>query len=445
MRKNISILLLIIVFGLSLHSCTHTGNTGLNDEAINKTDTCNSDAKHTYLVYIPPLKSKCKALPLTIIIDPHGNGKYAIENFKESAEKYPGILVASNLIRNNFGDYVNSLNELVNDVKKKYPVSDKLYLAGFSGGGRMVISYSMYYPVDGLIVCGALASAEQIKAVNCPVIALIGMDDFNFIEVAQYIFKPTSSPENLRIEFTNASHTWPQKRMLTDAMGYIQLSSEEINSCIDSKTLLTEYCKEQKLRVDSLTSIHEFLKAGLVARNMAMGNNFEDYYDFISLRRDLEYGSAFMAELEQLKESIRFELSVRSAYYGALQQEDSTWWENEIISLKANINSDRDVFRSMAYRRIKGFLGIMSYSLCNQFIKEDKMADMERILEVYRMLEPNNPDMFYFSAYLAQYNEKPDLAKAYLLKAKAAGFSDLHRLEQDFSGSHVGIFNDLDK
>ena len=200
-----------------------------------KTDTCRSNPEHTYEVYIPDIRNRCSEMPVLIIIDPHGNGKYALELFKAGADQHEFALFASNLLRNNYTEYIDGLNDLIEDIKGKYPVADKIYLAGFSGGGRMILNYARYFPAEGLIVSGALASAEELTAVKSPVFAIIGMDDFNFIEVAQYIFKPEAAPQNLRIEFTQASHSWPKPSLLSDALGYLELSVIKGSKCSEMK------------------------------------------------------------------------------------------------------------------------------------------------------------------------------------------------------------------
>ena len=76
-------------------------------------------------------------LPLLVIIDAHGNGKFTIDKFKQGANRYPTLLVASNLVKNDFEGYVEAIQTLVNDVRQKYPVGNIIFVAGFSGGARM--------------------------------------------------------------------------------------------------------------------------------------------------------------------------------------------------------------------------------------------------------------------------------------------------------------------
>jgi hypothetical protein len=401
MYKRILILLLfsqVLFWG----GCSgkQSGNTLAKQAVIDRTDSCQLSPQHTYQIFIPAVDKSCTNWPVMILIDPHGDGKYAIDQFKEAAKKYPVILVASNLIKNNYSGYIQSIDELIADVKSKYPVGNTIYISGFSGGARMAIDYATNHRVNGIIACGALAQHEQITAVRCPLMAIVGLDDFNFIEAAQYVVDPLSIPQNLLIELTNASHSWPEKGLLTRAMGYLQLSSGESNTCFSTKSLVKAYVAEQKSCIDSFIRSKEALKAAMVARNMAISKTFEKSSSFQPIYAKLIEGNECIQQQEKLSVSLRFENEVRQAYFKALHQKDSLWWRNEITSLNSKIESEPNLYSQMAFRRIKGFLGIVCYSLSNQYVAGKDTEKLEQILAVYRMVEPNNADMLNFSAAL---------------------------------------------
>src|SRR5665647_394965 len=125
-------------------------------------------------------------------------------------------------------------------------------MTGFSGGARMALGYALAHPLNGLILCGALASPDQINALRCPVIAISGMDDFNFMETAQYLFQEQSTPGNLKIELTNASHCWPDNLMLANAFGFFRLSGPAADIHSSPKSQLKMYCLNQQSRINSL-------------------------------------------------------------------------------------------------------------------------------------------------------------------------------------------------
>jgi len=389
---------------------------------INRLDRCDKHTNHTYQVFVPSVDLSCKSMPLMVVIDPHGDGKLAIKQFKEAAQNYAVVLIASNLVKNNVTDYLQLLDEMVADTKSKYPVGNILYLGGFSGGARMSLDYAMSRHSNGVIACGALAAPEQIKAINCPVIAIVGMDDFNFIESAQYIINPNSIPQNLSIETTNASHAWPESGLLADATGYLRLSTGENNTCIDRNSLLKSYVAEQTARLNSYSQSKDELNAVLLARNLSISKTFESLGSFHSRYEKLVTQEAFVQQRDNLVKNLRLELSMRDQYEKALQKEDAVWWKNEIVVLNAKLTTEKDQQRNLVYHRIKSFLGVACYSICNRAASQKEVAVLEQIVPVYRLLEPDNPDQLYYSAVLAHLKKNLASEKYYLGKAKEKGY-----------------------
>src|SRR5664279_5297412 len=85
---------------------------------LNQTDRCQNHPAHTYQVFVPSVDISCRKLPLMVVIDLHGNGKLAIRQFKEAAQNYSVVLIASNQIKNNVSGYLQLLDELIADAKK---------------------------------------------------------------------------------------------------------------------------------------------------------------------------------------------------------------------------------------------------------------------------------------------------------------------------------------
>ncbi len=393
------ILIILILSGIT-SACHPLNKNTENRVTVEKSDSCRSNPAHTYEVFIPKHKEPDRHLPLLVAIDPHGDGKLAIEHLKEAAVRYPAVIVASNLIQNNDQNYMHELDELIGDVKSRYPVGDHMYLSGFSGGARMALGYAQNHAIDGVIAAGAFASHDQLSAIKCPVMGLIGMDDFNFLETAQYIFNPASLPSNAHIELTEASHEWPESKMLADVFGWFQLANEEIETF--NKQKFQQYIKDQKVRIDSLAGAGELLQAVCIGRNMASVNAFEKIGSFKSNTEELTGKESYKQQLSQLEKSLRFELKWRQAYGQALLEKDEAWWQKEISALHMKMNSEPDEMMQMAYKRLSGFIGIACYSYAGQFAARKDIPHLGQILMVYRLAEPENQDMLHFSEVLEE-------------------------------------------
>jgi len=395
---HLNLLFLLPVFYWASVYCQSKGKT-LKElkPAIDQTVTCKSNQQHSYHVFVPSVEHSCKNLPLLVVIDPHGDGKLAVSQFKEAVQMYPAVVVGSNLIKNNDAAYIQELEELISDARSRYPVGETLFIGGFSGGARMSIGYAANHRVDGIIACGALAKPDQITAVNCPLVAVLGMDDFNFVDAAQFVLNPLQMPANLLLEITKASHSWPERPLLTQVLGYMQLSASNTFCFSDKEQMVKNYVDKQKIRIDSLVGANETIEATMVARNLSRSEQFEKTGSFALLFEKMVKSETCNAQMNELLSSIKFEMKIREAYYNALLQNDSIWWRKEIDGLNSKIETESNSYTQMAYKRIKGFLGIVCYSLCNQFLRSNDVSKLEQILTIYRILEPSNPDMLNFA------------------------------------------------
>ena len=428
-------LLLYSMLLCGLVSCSVTDQSNEIVKTVEKTDRCKLDSNNTYEVYIPERNNSVEKFPLLVIIDAHGSGKFALDKFKRGANQYPTILVASNLVKNGFGNHEEAIQTLIEDVRLKYPAGETVFMTGFSGGARMAMGYAMTHQLNGLILCGALANANQIKALHCPVISISGMDDFNFIETAQYLFQEQLIPGNLKIELTNASHNWPDSLILTNAFGFLQLSCQDADIPSMTKSQLAVYCKNQKVRIDTLKKHGDFLKAALIARNMSSTAPFNNDKTFASLYNDLKANSEYISQLSRLKTCLTFEINARQPFMNDLMTKDTLWWKNEIKSMNEKITTEQDSYKNDMYRRIKAFWGIACYSLSNRAVKEQNSKTLNKIIPIYGMLEPENPDMLYFSAFPYFWEGNKRATLSLLKKAYDAGFSDMSRLKKDFPES----------
>lgn len=414
--------LILFAFFFVCSKVASTDNSNVKQKEINRTETCQNHPAHTYQVFVPALDVSCKKLPLMVVIDPHGDGKLAIKQFKEAAQIYPMVLIASNQIKNNVSGYPQLLDELIADAKAKYPLGNTIYLGGFSGGARMALDYAMNRSVDGVIACGALAEPDQIKAINCRIMAIVGMDDFNFIESARFIIEPETIPQNLALVTTEASHSWPNTGQLKQASGYMTLFSGENNSCLDTNLLLKTYLAEQTAKLNSLTQSGDELNAMLLERNLSLSKSFDPKGSFHSQYGKQVKEEAFLKQRDNLIANLRFESSARDQYYQALQKKDSVWWKNEIKDLNSKISTEKDRQRNLVYGRIKGFLGVACYSICSHTANQKEVSVLKQVVPVYQLLEPENPDQLYYSAVLAHLEKNPSKEKYYLARAKEKGY-----------------------
>lgn len=398
--RPVSVIQLFLALTLSgvTFACQSTHKRSEPVPAVERTDSCLSNPEHTYEVFVPARSSADTRLPLLIAIDPHGSGQTAMEHLKEAATTYPAVLVASNLIQNDDPHYMEELQQLIADVQKRFPVGKQIYLAGFSGGARMVLGYATTHQVDGVMACGAFASPDQLTAISCPVMGLIGMDDFNFPEVVQYILKQDLTPFNVHIELTEASHAWPDKDRLTNVFGWFRLSDQSGQN--GNKQQIRRYVKAQQTRIDSLAGADALLQAACISRNMASVKAFDNVGSFGDLTNELTRRPAYREQMSQLTASLQFEFNRRQLYLQSLFAKDENWWKKEISALHEKMATEPNIMQRMAYKRLGGFLGIVCYSYAKQLAAQKDIPHLKKILMIYRLAEPENQDMQHYTEVL---------------------------------------------
>ena len=418
--------LIILIFSVILVSCQNNGKAKKIISSISKTDSCTFSPNHHYEVYIPQLTKNKKKLPLLVVLDSHGAGKYAIQKFKQTADKYGTIIVASDLIKNNFENYITATDTLIKDVTEKYSAGETIYMCGFSGGARMALNYTLiHHNISGIILCGAFASPHQLGVISCPVVSVSGINDFNFSESAKYFFNMEEIPYSLKFELTADSHQWPNENILKRAVGYLVMNDK--NSAISSHEKKSFY-SSQKTRIDSLKKNGEFVKSALIIHNI-INSDPEHFRKNLS---ELTETDGYLKQISLLSENLKLEGKSRQPYYKALQEKDTIWWEKEISNLQFRIDTTKNIWTKSMYSRMKGFLGIACYSISKQSAQNKQIEMLKHILPIYSLLEPENPDVFYFSAISDMLQGKNEKVIKNLKKAKELGYSDLKQIQKDF-------------
>ena len=395
------LLFLLIAFYLSLGFGQSQEIINTKIAGIDRDMSCQSNPEHTYHIFVPSAIPDDKQLPLLVVIDPYGNGKLAVAGFKDAARKYEAVVACSDLVKVNDDKYLQELEELISDIKQRFPAGDELYIGGFSAGARMALNFANKHPVNGVFACNTIPKHEEVQLLKYKVMSIISMDDVNFIEAAPFVLDPAKIPSNLFIEMTKAANTWSEEEILQQAIGYLLFATPSGNM-MEKRKKIREYVDQQKRLIDSLDQANEDLQAALIVRNLMSSVVFEREGSFMAFLDQQMESINYQRQNDELRNSIQFETGMRKNYYDAIAQKDSAWWKAEIELLNSKIKTEKNEYTRLTYKRIKGFLGIVCYELSNRFAGEKDAQKLEQVLTVYRMVEPRNPDMLQFSKVLNQ-------------------------------------------
>jgi hypothetical protein len=437
------LLIYLVLCGNIFNSCASNKTENILLEPKMSSEKCVLDTLNTYKLYIPSHHKDCMSMPLVIVLDPHGSGDFAIKSFIEAADNYQCVVAASNLIRNNYPYFNIAIEEMIADLKQKLQLTGPIYIAGFSGGARMAIEYAGSHSISGIFVSGALANKDQISSMRIPIFSLIGLADFNFPEAAEYVLSPENTPKNLMIEISDLKHEWPSSQDIVRGLGFLIFKGvDKKNSCTVNDETIAKFEVTVSNYIDTLFLNNELIKSEEIIRNYLSLPDQKDNKIFTRQYEVLKSKKSYTIEMQDLNKSLQFEMKVRQAYYNALLTKDILWWDNEVKELNIQLNNSNGKYTLFAFKRIKAFLGILCYSECRKALQSNDMKTASKVLGLYKLIEPTNPDMFFYSAMYSLKSKKNEVAINQLRESLNKGFSDTILMRQNFPAAILErVFN----
>jgi predicted esterase len=384
-----------LLFLLFPPGCTHTGTQDHPVQYMMPVlDTCDAEPDHRYTISLPDHIPARQRLPLILLIDPHGDGKLAVEKFTAALTDIPAVIAGSDKIRNNDPGFIPSLEHLAGDVQTKYPVDpDQVIVAGFSGGARMAYYFGMNHKVLGIIMYGAGPDRPAREVGTKRMYLVSGTRDFNFME--QYLppFQGLYEPRNYLPDFFRGSHEWPPAEYIYESVAYVLKDEADFPAFIPlqiSERMLAAY--------DSLKASNQLFfaakaleKAWVFATDPKQKSRLaRQINEFNGMSGWIQYNRNFESALQQ-------ELRLKQLYVDKLADADTTWWKNEIQGLNRRIQSASDPWTEDLLYRLKGFIGIILYSQINSLLQDERPSlELNRLMTIYELAEPESEDLARF-------------------------------------------------
>jgi hypothetical protein len=137
-----------------------------------------------------------------------------------------------------------------------------------------------------------------------------------------------------------------------------------------------------------------------------------------------EYPTYLQTHPEILQKEGKEQQILSNAFMG----KDITWWEKKINAYQFISTGKPSKDDSLMYLRLLSWIGQTCYSNLLTAMVQDDRTIAARVIPVYELAEPNNPEPNFIASILAVRNDDPDLALKELKIAIKKGFNDRPRV-----------------
>ncbi len=386
------------------------------------------DTSLSVMVYLPPACRPDTLLPLLLFFDPHGSGTLPLEHYRSLARRYGYILAGSNSTRNGMdGKSIERVLRLTReDLLDLFPVdSRRFYAAGFSGGARVAALMALTDPtVRGVAACGGgLPATGNLPPVRFDLISFAGEEDFNLPELLQLDASLAGQPCRHTFILFPGRHEWPPAGVFDDAFVWFDLNAMKDSLLPRNEEEIDTFVAEKTRRLRRAAGPLE--KERLLQQLIAFLEGLRDTAPYEKSLKELRRSRAFRQAQEDFNSLLLEEKGMEQYYMKHFGDRSFSWWRAEMDKL------DRQAARSDGERRasllrVKHFLSLVAYMQTERALKEHR-AEAGDHLALYRLLDPENPDVWFFEAVMKAREGDTAAARQALEKARELGLSDAGR------------------
>lgn len=406
----------------------------ITKEATTPKDTKPAETLTGFSFFEPEGSSAPSGLPVIIFLDAHANGSLPVTLYRSLAEKFGFLLIGSNEIKNGMPgeEVVASFDGLLNTVKSDFPINEnRVYLMGFSGGARLCLAFAEAYPIiSAMVACGAgIQAGVKPPEPTFNFMGMAGNEDFNMIEIINTDRLLKREGFNNAMVLFDGDHNWPPPTVAEEAFQWLDLIAMEDKSKALEKTEIENARDWYLEKISSLEDAGRIFDSYEVADRAAeVLDGLSDVSELKTLAGVLRKNPAYKEQLNEMVKAMQMEMGLQNSYLQAFNDKDINWWNTELQKLN-NENVPRT--EKLMQKRLLAYLGVMAYMISDRAVAEKDIDASKKYLEIYRLIDPTNPENVYLEAKRRMAMNEQDKALEYLRLAVVLGFNDSYRLYND--------------
>lgn len=449
LKKNIFYLIVLITWSPSCKSPTVENiNSSTNAETVSKAIpplapgfsdpiACVQDPSISYALYLPAVSDQKKTLPVIFIFDAHARGHLPVELYKELAETFGFILIASNDSRNGQDPALSNkiFQALLFDAGNRLPIDNhRIYTMGFSGGSRVASSIAQSLGgIAGVIGCSAGFANKELPATNAfNYIGIVGNEDFNLTEMKGLENSLNQTGIRHQLLVFNGKHDWCPAETMREAFYWITFNAMRDQLIPSNDSLIKAYLSIQEQTKAQLKKSNNEYELFLL--NQKIVNYLDGLYDIASYKssfNQLQQSDRVLAYESYLNRISGEESRLQKQYAEFMTSRDLPWWQAEVARLKQAIQNDTKKEEALFKKRLLSYMSLAAYMYSSKSIETNQLDRAARFLKIYALVDPPNSEHAYLTAVLMMKYNNPGPALTALQEALNLGFSDRNRMQSE--------------
>lgn len=409
-----------------------------------------SDTQKSYALYLPSYYTPEKKFPVIYAFEPAARGAYPVERFKAAAEKFGYIIVASNNSRNGLAgtEIFPIVKNMLEDTSHRFSIDQtRVYLAGFSGGARVAISYAVSSKglFTGVIACGAgfPQNLQPTKDLPFVIFGTVGDEDFNYPEMRLLDESLTKLNLPHRIVTFEGGHDWASSEYCIKAIEWLELQAMKTNRRTKDEAFIESIWKRDSEEAIKAETDGKFYTAFVIFN--ALTQDFKGLKDV----SEIEKKSASLRENKSVKQALREEkdeigkqttLSNQLISYGAKISEadslDRPTLLQDLRSMASEVRKRAQAAedtsdRRVARRSLRAAFAFYRETADHQLLPQKKFELATLYMKIVTEISPQNPYSFIHLARAYSITKQKRAAFEALQKAVELGFNDLLWLDNN--------------